>query len=743
MKEQAEKKFRVIIVGGSVAGLTLAHCLERTGIDYLVLEAYKDIAPQVGASIGLLPNGIRILDQLGLWDSIASFVEPTVRGSVWVDNGRLLLQGDLPELQQTRLAYPTAFLDRQVVLQILSERLPDPSKILVNKRIVSVEHFKEGAVVHCKDGSQFQGHVVVGADGIHSVIRNEMWRRFDEQGLSHLISQDRTAVTATYRCLFGISSPLPTLVPGDGHRVYNTDWSSLIVVGKQGRCYWFIFEKMQQVYHAPNVPRFSEEDVTEFVNTYLDSTLVAGTVFRDYWDRRISYGLLALEEAQHEHWNIDRLACIGDSIHKMTPHSGQGGNNAIESATALANSLRELKQLSAGAPPSLDEIRRVLTTYESSRRFRANQMVQMAGHHTRLEALATPKDRFLARHVLCRLGDALVDANCYGMVGATRFEGLPLPARSFTATMPFNPRVGLGHRESKLWRSVCAFPLVGLALYAQSANLHAIRDILSGSATINQPHLVSFLADLSTTQLIWVIESLRRGNAWTPMILGPVICGFLSQGAGIGMVAPLYYFIHHILTPQEKYLALDQRMVPTEDAKVIIPALFLGYVAPTVALLLPAVGGNRPVARIIWQLFPIWVTVLRRIFTNAVKQTSGRDRIEQPTKDVPYLRYAYMFSASISAIAGLYTVLQSPPMSQSFLIPSAVHAERMITSASGLYWEALQFWDLYRAKKLSTHWFQVLVILGATCVTVGPASAVALGWAWREQMMARGRPHPI
>lgn len=102
MTEQAEKNFRVVIVGGSVAGLTLAHCLERTGIDYLVLEAYKDIAPQVGASIGLLPNGIRILDQLGLWDSIASFVEPTIRGSVWVDNGRLLLKGDLPELQQKR-----------------------------------------------------------------------------------------------------------------------------------------------------------------------------------------------------------------------------------------------------------------------------------------------------------------------------------------------------------------------------------------------------------------------------------------------------------------------------------------------------------------------------------------------------------------------------------------------------------------------------------------------------------------
>lgn len=422
-------------------------------------------------------------------------------------------------------------------------------------------------------------------------------------------------------------------------------------------------------------------------------------------------------------------------------HRGQGGNNAIESATALANGLGELKRLYGGAPPPLEEIRRVLTTYESSRRFRANQMVQMAGHHTRLEALATPKDRFLARHVLCRLGDALADANCYAMVGATRFESLPLPARSFAATMPFDPQVGLGHRESKLWRSVCAIPLVGLALYAWSANLNAIPGMFSSSGPIHQPHLVSFLADLSTTQLIWVIESLRRGNAWTLMTLGPVIGGFLSQGAGIGVIAPLYYFIHHIQTPQEKYLALDQRMVPTEDAKVIIPALFLGYIAPTVGVLL-SVERNRRLARTTWQLFPFWVTVLRHIFKKAVGQTSGRDRIEQPNKDLPYLRYAYIFSGGISAIAGLYTVLQSPLLIEFSPTARAIHTEQMITLASALYWEALQFWDLYKAKKLSAHWFKVLVVLGATCVTVGPASAVALGWAWREQMMARGRSTP-
>jgi 2-polyprenyl-6-methoxyphenol hydroxylase and related FAD-dependent oxidoreductases len=100
----AEKQshLKVIIVGGSIAGLTLAHCLEQGGIDFIVLEGHREIAPQVGASIGLLPNGARVLDQLGIWDSIERITEPLKRARVWTGDGKLLLEGDVPELIQAR-----------------------------------------------------------------------------------------------------------------------------------------------------------------------------------------------------------------------------------------------------------------------------------------------------------------------------------------------------------------------------------------------------------------------------------------------------------------------------------------------------------------------------------------------------------------------------------------------------------------------------------------------------------------
>ncbi|KAK1472557.1 FAD binding domain-containing protein [Colletotrichum tamarilloi] len=69
------KDFTVLIAGGGIAGLTLANLLERVGINYLILEGYREMAPQVGASIGILPNGSRVLDQIGLYDEIRKLID--------------------------------------------------------------------------------------------------------------------------------------------------------------------------------------------------------------------------------------------------------------------------------------------------------------------------------------------------------------------------------------------------------------------------------------------------------------------------------------------------------------------------------------------------------------------------------------------------------------------------------------------------------------------------------------------
>jgi len=95
-------RLRVVIAGGSIAGLTLAHCLHHCNIDYVVLEARSEIAPQVGASIVVLPNGARICDQLGVWDDILAQIEPCQNGLTWTHDGKLVIDSNSPWLTGIR-----------------------------------------------------------------------------------------------------------------------------------------------------------------------------------------------------------------------------------------------------------------------------------------------------------------------------------------------------------------------------------------------------------------------------------------------------------------------------------------------------------------------------------------------------------------------------------------------------------------------------------------------------------------
>ena len=104
MEKSAERSpaFKVIIVGGGIAGLTLANSLERAGIEHVLLERRGEIAPQVGASIGLLPSGCRILDQLGVYDEIKSHTAKPKGDVLWVDNGRKVIEWHAADLLQAR-----------------------------------------------------------------------------------------------------------------------------------------------------------------------------------------------------------------------------------------------------------------------------------------------------------------------------------------------------------------------------------------------------------------------------------------------------------------------------------------------------------------------------------------------------------------------------------------------------------------------------------------------------------------
>ena len=72
--------------------------------------------------------------------------------------------------------YPVCFLDRQKVLRSLADHVHNQQRVLLNKKVTEIDHSSDRVTVHCADGTSYCGDVVVGADGIWSKVRQEMWR---------------------------------------------------------------------------------------------------------------------------------------------------------------------------------------------------------------------------------------------------------------------------------------------------------------------------------------------------------------------------------------------------------------------------------------------------------------------------------------------------------------------------------------------------------------------------------------
>lgn len=79
-----------------------------------------------------------------------------------------------------------------MAIQVFYDHLQNKSKVLTDKRVASVKQLKDGIQVTTKDGSTYTGDILVGADGVHSTVRKEMWRLADELSPGYIPKSDQT-----------------------------------------------------------------------------------------------------------------------------------------------------------------------------------------------------------------------------------------------------------------------------------------------------------------------------------------------------------------------------------------------------------------------------------------------------------------------------------------------------------------------------------------------------------------------
>lgn len=99
---QTTSHYQVAIVGGGIAGVTLALAFEKLGIDFILFEAHSSLAPDEGASLGLCPNGLRILDQLGVLGEVEQQTTPLQQWRHFAEDGTLISRVGVQSYFQSR-----------------------------------------------------------------------------------------------------------------------------------------------------------------------------------------------------------------------------------------------------------------------------------------------------------------------------------------------------------------------------------------------------------------------------------------------------------------------------------------------------------------------------------------------------------------------------------------------------------------------------------------------------------------
>lgn len=305
--------FRVLIAGGSIAGLSLALALERRGVDFLVLEAHREIAPpEVGASIAVLPSGFRVLDQLGCYGDVMAMVNCTIDNFVirGPDGAALIHVRDLEEHLVRRHGYPMIFFERTMVIEVLHRHIRQKGKVLTSKRVVSVSQDGGGVSVECQDGSRYGGSILVGADGIHSTVGRKMWEGGGK-------TAQGGGLPVQYRCLFGISDKVPGIAEDTLHHVTNHGSSLFAASGPNDRTYWCLFTNIGSTYYGDALPPYGERDEAETVEQHGDDAVTETVRFRDLYERRLTSVRTPLHEGVLDKWYHGRCVVVGDAAHKV------------------------------------------------------------------------------------------------------------------------------------------------------------------------------------------------------------------------------------------------------------------------------------------------------------------------------------------------------------------------------------------------------------------------------------------
>ncbi|WP_283205751.1 NAD(P)/FAD-dependent oxidoreductase [Microbacterium sp. 2FI] len=337
---------RAVVVGGGIAGSAAGMALQAVGIEAIVLES-RTAGVGRGSWLTVAPNGVAALQEIGALEAVRSIGVPTRRnvmiGATGVPLGSIGLGRPLPD------GTPALSFRRPELAEALAaEARRRGVDVRHEARVAAVETTDRAAAVTLETGARLEADVVVGADGIHSLVRRAVDPHAPAArylGLANFGGITRST---------GIAAQLPaeawTFVFGR-HAFFGA------LPTPAGDVVWFVNEP------RPVIDRTERATTTDAAwQQHLEDLAAADA---GPFAELIAAGTLELvgdstfDLPRLPTWSRGRLTLIGDAIHAPSPSSGQGASMALEDAVVLAACLSEqVEDSPAAAFAAFDNRRR-------------------------------------------------------------------------------------------------------------------------------------------------------------------------------------------------------------------------------------------------------------------------------------------------------------------------------------------------------------------------------------------------
>jgi salicylate hydroxylase len=315
---------RVAIIGGGIGGVALSGALRQRGIESHIFERAPAFG-EIGAGIQMTPNGVKVLRALGLWQALSdvSFLPHSIVGRDWKTasvNFCTPLKDVCPRLYGAEFFH----VHRADLHRILTT-LVDPATVSCSTSCISLKQNADSATAVFADGSEFEADVIVGADGLHSVVRKALFG--DESPRFTGTMCWRTVVPVPNGKLLDYVSPdSPFWLGPHGHVVtyYVSSGRAVNVVAIRDSEAW--------VEESWNVESSKEEMIEGFRGWHANLQNLFAQA-----EHVVKWGLFDRDPMPT--WTRGRITLLGDAAHPMLPFLSQGAAMAIEDAFVLARAL--------------------------------------------------------------------------------------------------------------------------------------------------------------------------------------------------------------------------------------------------------------------------------------------------------------------------------------------------------------------------------------------------------------------